>query len=137
MKLIKPAAVLFFILLGLNINAQNLIGYTAKDIRSYMMANRKDMSYDNMVYNNTFKYLRYIDRNENQTLMFFLTTDSVCKSIRLVCDMNLKPAKVKELDSMYKKSGENKWTDDKNGKKYLIELREEEWSFSITISPNE
>ena len=113
--------------------AQNLIGYKANEIRDYMKQNHKDFGNQSMVYNNTFKYLKFTDRKETQTLLFFLTTDSVCKSVRLVCDKSMKENKVRELDSVYKKTSENNWTEMRNGKKYLIELKDEEWSFSVTI----
>lgn len=129
-----PAALLVFFLIFSGISAQNLIGYKAMDIRKYMKENQKEMVFQSFVYNNTFKYLKYTDRSDNQTLMFFLTADSLCKSLRLVCDNSLKALKIKELNSMYKKAGNNLWIETKNGRDYLVELKEEEWSFNITIS---
>jgi hypothetical protein len=67
-------------------------------------------------------------------LLLFLTTDSVCKSIRLVCDKSLKVEKIKELDTKYKKTGPNSWADTKDGKNYAIEMREEEFTFNVTIT---
>jgi hypothetical protein len=137
MKNLKTSTVLFFILIPFNLTAQNLIGSSAKDIRIYMKENQKIFANQGMVYNSTFKYLKYVDRNETQTLLFFLTTDSICRSVRLVCDKSLKDQKIKELNSNFKKTSENNWTDFKNGKKFLIELKDEELSFSVTIRPGD
>jgi len=137
MKQFAAALVLLFLVCSVKLYAQNLIGYNAKDIRLYMKENQKGFSNQRLIYNNTFKYLKYIDRKETQTLLFFLSADSVCKSVRLVCDKILKAEKTKELDSNYKKSAENTWTEIKNGKKFIIELKDEEWSFSINIRPGE
>jgi len=113
---------------------QNLIGYNDVEIKKFMRENRKDMNY-NIVRNNKFKYLKYSDNSDSQTILFFLTQDSVCKSVRVICDRTVKTEKVKELDSNYKKAGENRWIDNHNGKNYLIEVKDETWSSIITIEP--
>jgi hypothetical protein len=121
----------------MNLNGQNLIGYSEKDIRQYMAENQKSMIFQNFINNSTFKYLKYSDRAESQTLLFFLNEQLVCKSIRVVCDKSLKTEKIKECNSLYKKTNNNQWSETKNGKSYLIELKEEEWSFNVTITLNE
>jgi hypothetical protein len=113
---------------------QNLIGYNYLEIRMFMRENRKDMNFNN-VRNNKFIYLKYSDNSDSQTILFFLTQDSVCKSVRIICDKTMKSEKVKELDSNYKKAGENRWVDNHNGKNYLIEVKDETWSCVITIEP--
>ena len=133
---IKVSAVILF-LVSMNLNGQNLIGYSAKDIRQYMDENQKSMTYQNFINNSTFKYLKYSDKYDTQTLLFFLNEQLVCKSIRLVCDKSLKKEKIKECNSLYKKTGDNQWTETKKGKRYLIEMKEEEWSFNVTITLNE
>jgi hypothetical protein len=137
MKFLRSVFVLFILAFCLDISGQNLIGYKEKDIRQYMKEKQKDFKYQNMIYNSTFKYLKYQDTNETQTLLFFLTADSVCKSIRLVCDKSLEADKIKELNATYPRSGNNVWSETRNGKKYIIELKEEEWSFNVTYSLNE
>jgi len=137
MNNLKAAAVLFLFVLTAKISGQNLVGYHEKNIRQYMKENQKNLIYQSFTNNNTFKYLKYVNREESQTLLFFLTADSVCKTVRLICDKSLRSEKLKELDSTYKKSGENTWSDTKNNRKYLIELKEEDYTFNITIRVNE
>jgi len=114
------------------LQSQNLIGYRGKDVLKYMKMNRSEMNYNNVV-NSKFSYLKYSDSSENQTILFFLSADSVCRSIRIVCDKNMMPLKVKELNSQYVKNGENKWIDKHGGKSYIIELLEGNWSCIISI----
>jgi hypothetical protein len=114
---------------------QNLIGYRNSEIRKFMKENRKDMNYDK-VRNTLFSYLKYSDNYDRQTILFFLTPDSVCKSIRVICDSTMKNEKIGELDTNYKKIADDSWVDDQNGKKYLITLKDEKWSCSITIVPD-
>ena len=80
--------------------SQNLIGYKGKEIRKYMKENQHEMNYNNVV-NSKFSYLKYSDNLENQTILFFLNRDSVCKNVRIICDSSLKTQKVKELNSLY------------------------------------
>jgi hypothetical protein len=122
-------------LTGICMYGQNLIGYKYMEIKKYMKENRTEMNI-NDVTNHKFKYLKYSDTSDSQTLLFFLDPDSVCKSVRIICDVSLKAAKKKEFDTIYKKTGENKWTDSRAGKNYLVELKEEEWSSVITIEPD-
>jgi len=130
-------SLLIAILISINLNGQNLIGSSEKDVRQYMADNRKEMTFQNFINNSTFKYLKYTNSDETLTLLFFLNEESVCKSVRLVCDKSLKAEEIKDFDSRCKRTGDNQWTETKNGKNYLIELKEEEWSFNITIKLNE
>jgi hypothetical protein len=70
-------------------NGQNLIGYKYMEIKKYMKENHKEMSFNN-VSNSKFKYLKYSDSSDRQTLLFFLDSDSVCKSVRMICDFAVK-----------------------------------------------
>jgi len=128
---------LFFILFiaGTGALSQNLIGYNNNEIRKYMKENHKEMSI-NKVTNSRFIYLKYTNSNDNQTLLFFLNADSVCQSIRLICDRSVLPEKIKEFNSSYVRSSENRWIDKHNGKNYLIEIKDEQWSTVVTIEPD-
>jgi len=133
MKIITLFAVLS--LIRICTYGQNLIGYNDKEIRKYMKDNHREMSFDNVT-NSKFKYLKYSDRSDRQTLLFFLNPDSVCNSVRLICDLSIKADKVKEFNSIYKKSGENRWIDKRDGKDYLVEISDEKWYCIITIEPD-
>ncbi len=115
-------------------SGQNLIGYKKEEIKNFMKMNQKEMNL-NKVNNNTFIYLKYSDNSESQTILFFLGKDSVCRSIRIICDEVTKNMKIKEFDSTYRKNGSNRWIDSKNGTDYFIELREEDWASVITMLP--
>jgi hypothetical protein len=56
--------------------------------------------------------------------------------VRLICDLNIKAEKEKEFDSIYEKSGENRWIDKHDGKNYLVEISDEKWYCIITIEPD-
>jgi hypothetical protein len=121
-----------FLLLCVIAQSQNLIGLNGKEIREYMKANYNEMNY-NKVVNYKYQYLKYSDNSENQTILFFLGRDSICKEVRVTCDTGLKQQKLKELDSRYKKSSENSWIEKRNGKNYNINMKEGKWSLVISI----
>lgn len=114
------------------IQGQNLIGLKPKEIREYMKENRKDMNI-NDVTNRDFNYFKYSDNSDSETVIFFLTRDSICNNVRQIIDISLKAQKVKELNARYLKNGENKWIDKHDNKEYLIQLIDEKWSCIISI----
>jgi hypothetical protein len=111
---------------------QNLIGLDDKEIKKYMKENLKGFNLQNDN-NSSFKYLKYADNQDTQTILFFLSDKSVCSEVRIICDLSMKNEKLKELDSIYTKAGNNIWTEKKNNGTYLIELKDEKWFFSINI----
>ena len=116
------------------LSGQNLIGYNYKEIQDYMKANHQDMNSEKVI-NSKFNYLKYTDSGNSQTLMFFLNQDSICTSIRLICDYSVRAEKVKEFNSIYIRNSENKWIDKRDGKDYIVEIGDEKWSCVIKIEP--
>jgi hypothetical protein len=133
MKTINVPSILL-LLLSVNLSGQNLIGYNDQQIRKHMTDNEKSMVFQSFINNNTFKYLKYSNDEGTITLLFFLDEQLVCKSVREICDKSLKSEKIAAFNSLFKKTGENQWSEIKNGKSYLIEMKDEEWSFNITIT---
>lgn len=129
MKFITLSVALFFF--SICSYSQNLIGFKGKDVMKYMKANHHEMNY-NKVINNKFSYLKYSDSMDNQTILFFLNSDSICRSVRVICDMSIKPLKVRELDKMFTKSDDNKWIDKHDGKTYIIDVMDSSWSCVIS-----
>jgi hypothetical protein len=136
MKISEVSMSILF-LISVNLSGQNLIGYNEPEIRKYMAENKKDMVFQNFVNNSTFKYLKYSDNLDTETLLFFLTEKLICKSVRRICDKSLKSQIIKEYDGLFKKTGETQWTETKNGKKFLIEVKDEDYTFNVTIKLNE
>jgi len=112
-------------------SGQNLIGYNKTEIRKFMKENRKDMNF-NTVRNSLFSYLKYTDNAETQTILFFLAPDSVCSGVRVVFASGLKKEKIAELDSSCKKIAPGSWIDTRDGKNFIVKLKEEKWSCTIT-----
>lgn len=133
MKIVALSVFLLF--MNLLTFGQNLIGYKGKDIQKYMEQNRSDMNSEK-VNNNKFNYLKYTDNYETQTLLFFMDEDSVCKSVRLIFSKNMKTAKVREYNTVYKSIDENTWIDRRNNTDYIIKIEDNNYSCVITIEPD-
>jgi hypothetical protein len=124
----------FLLLTSGTVSSQNLLGFRADEIRKYMTDNRSDMNIEK-VNNKSFRYLKYSDKYDTQTMLFFLDTDSVCRNIRIVCNHSIRDVKIKELDSSFSRTGKNRWIDIRSGKNYYVRLDDDEWSFTVTIEP--
>jgi hypothetical protein len=123
-----------FTLSGICSYSQNLIGYKYLEIKKYMKDNYKELSFNNVT-NSKFKYLKYTDSSDSQTMLFFLDSDSVCKSVRMICDFAIKEEKAREFNSEYKKIDDNRWIGSRDGKEFLIKINGEKWYYIITIEP--
>jgi hypothetical protein len=130
----KSAFLFTFILITVSGQSQNLIGYKSSEIKDYIKENKKEMTFENVV-NNRYRYLKYTDADDSQTLLFFLNADSVCKGIRLVCDRITRNEKIKEFNSGYLIIDSNKWIDTLGRKRSIIMLDDDLWSSRFTIEP--
>lgn len=130
----KALFIIVFIIACRVSGAQILIGYSATEIRDFMTENRKEMSL-NKVKNDSFKYLKYSDATDSETMLFFLDNDSVCKGIRIICEKSKSMIRNKEFDKSFRKTAENRWIHELHGKIINIRLEEDEWSAVINIQP--
>lgn len=128
-----------FLLLALfsPMHAQHIIGMHKDQLTKEMRKLYPDFIQDNSSVNSTYKYLKYIDKTNEQTLLVFLTENDVCKSTKLISDyMNLLDVK-NNLDKNYKPSGKDKWTYTVDKETYLVTLKREKWFFSVFTSKKE
>lgn len=96
-----------------------------------MKENKKELNFDN-VKNEYFKYLKYPD-NSGMTILFSPGSDSVCNSIRIICDRHSRLLNIKEFDTLYRKRKHMDrfaWW-----KKLRGYTRDEEWSGIFSIQP--
>ncbi|HEY4787685.1 MAG TPA: hypothetical protein VIH57_16625, partial [Bacteroidales bacterium] len=83
------------------------------------------------------KYLKYINKITDQTMLLFLSEKDICTSTKLMSDYsNLLQVK-KDLDKNYKSAGKNTWKYTKDGVKYVVKLKREEWFFTVFTAKEE
>lgn len=134
MKRIKLLIALVFLLSGLAIqmNAQNYIGMHKNKIHEIMKKNYPTLKLNTNVVNHDYKYLKYEDKINEITVLFFLSEDDKCTLVRRMCDYSNINDELQYLNSKYKPAGKNTWFYEDGGKKYLVTLEEGEWYFTIT-----
>ena len=112
---------------------QNFIGSSKDEIVKMMNEKNPGFSLDDGVVNNTYKYLKYVDKENEETWLFFLSDENICTHSKLMSDFSNLQTRKDELDKEYKPAGENKWIFINKGTTFIVELKKEEWFFTITI----
>ncbi len=115
------------------VKSQNLIGLKKQQINEEMKILYPDFSIDNSFVNKSYKYLKYTDKLNEQTLLIFLSENDQCTSTKLICDYSMLDH-IKEQMKKYKPSGKDKWSYTIDGQEYNIVLHRDEWYFSLTTS---
>ena len=119
------------------VKAQHFIGKTKELVEKEMETSFPDFAIDKSSVNHTYKYLKYINKVTEQTLLVFLSENDLCTSTKLVSDYaNLLQVK-KELNSKCKPAGKDKWKYTQNGVKYVVKLKREEWFFTVFTSKDQ
>jgi hypothetical protein len=123
-----------FLILGLtvNITAQNFIGMPKNSIQELMKKSYPTLKLNTSVVNHDFKYLKYEDKINEITVLFFLSEDDKCTLVRRMCDYANINDELQTLNTKYKPAGKNTWVFEEGGKLFLVTLEEGEWYFTIT-----
>ncbi len=133
MKQIVIICIFLMAFIDIKVAAQNYVDMHKDEIIKLMSEKHRNFKLNKNVINRSYNYLKYEDHISEQTILFFLADDNYCTLVRWISDY----ANIHDLLSMlnkeYTKTGKNQWTYDKNGKKYLINLEEGEWFFTVNF----
>ena len=77
------------LLLFFPIVSQSLIGLKKQQLEKEIKVLYPDFTIDNSFVNNSYKYLKYVDKINEQTLLVFLSADDECTSTKLICDYSM------------------------------------------------
>jgi hypothetical protein len=126
-------SVIFIILLflGFSLKGQNYIGLSKNEIVNMMRKTNPGFDLDEGAVNKTYKYLKYVDKYNEETWLFFLSDKDLCVYTKLMSDYSNLDIRLKNLNEQYRKEGDLKWTFNDKGFTYTIELKKEEWYFTI------
>jgi len=119
------------------LESQHLIGLHKDQVIKEIKFGKPNFMIDNSTVNHTYHYLKYIDKNSEQTLLVFLSDKDICTSTKLMSDYSLLDLVKKDLNMNYKKINEYSWTYQWKGVTYLVILKQEEWFFTIFTSKKE
>lgn len=117
--------------------SQHLIGLHKQEVIKELKTNSRNFKIDNSSVNHIYKYLKYIDKNSEQTFLIFLSENDICTSTKLMSDYSNLNILNKDLNRKYKKVGKDKWIYNLGGTAYMVKLKREEWFFTIFTSKKE
>jgi hypothetical protein len=115
------------------VDAQNYIGMQKDEIIQEMKKMHLSFKLNPSAINPYYKYLKYEDKINEITMLFFLSDDSVCTLVRKMCDYANINDEIDELNLSYKSIGKNNWKYEDKGKTYIVTLEEGEWYYTVTI----
>jgi hypothetical protein len=121
-----------FIQTGFVADAPNFIGMQKNEIIEAMREEHHDFVRDDTFVNQSFNYLKFVDRNEERTLLFFLSDEDLCTSIRLMGDYAGIDVTLNELNSSFHKLNDSTWLDSQDGHHFQISLKKGEWFYTVT-----
>jgi hypothetical protein len=114
--------------------AQDYIGLTEVKIREIMSSENPGMDLDQNYRNDQFRYLKYVSGGGDETWLIFFGENGTCNGVRITCDSIAIAAKIKELSSLYKSVGDNRWDFRSRGDEIRVDLKNETYFYTITYS---
>lgn len=133
MKMLSVILAIAFISAGV----QDFIGLNEQKIRTIMSAEHRGLTLDDKVRNESFRYLKYFSKDENETWVIFLDSKGKCNGVRITCDNSILDEKIRELNEHYRVSGKGLWTSGSKEDEVSISLKQDPWFFSITYKKTE
>ena len=128
---------LIVLVISLQVNAQNFIGLHKNEIVTLMKETQKEFKLNTGVVNKKYNYLKYEDKINEQTVLYFLDDNDYCTYVRLISDYANINSAIDELNNKYTRKNDNTWIYTDRGKKYIVYLEKEEWFFTINIKKKE
>jgi hypothetical protein len=113
------------------VSAQHLIGLSKVQVEAEMKKSYPDYVLDNSSVNHTYKYLKFINKFEERTLLVFLSEGDTCTSVKMMCDYTAIDQVKNNFDSKYTPAGKDQWIYSVKGIIYMVRLQREEWFFTV------
>jgi len=118
------------------VHGQNFIGLNSAEITGLMKSVNPQFKLDKSTVNHSFKYLKYIDKITEQTVLFFMSDKDQCTYVRWMSDYSNLNDIIESLNRKYKMSDTNLWTYSDKGEEYSVTLVEDEWYFTVNFRKN-
>jgi hypothetical protein len=123
----------FLLTFSVGLSGQHFIGLHKSEISAALKEMNPQFKLDKNAVNHTYKYLKYVDKITEQTILFFLSENDTCTYVRWMADYSNLGDMTGMLNKNFRKSGANTWTYNVKGIGYTITLEEEEWYFTISF----
>jgi hypothetical protein len=124
------AALLFIASSG---SGQNYIGLHKDEIRDRVKQELSGFAFTKEVFNLDRSFIKFENTFEEQTLLFMLNADGYCTSVSRMYNTWLFNRLRDELNDKYGKQKGLIWEEEKDGKKFVVELIKGEWFITVLI----
>jgi len=111
--------------------SQNYIGLHKDEIRKRVKEEVPGFAFTKEIYNLDRSFIKFENTFEEQTLLFMLNSEGYCTSVARMYNTWLFNRIRDELDAKYGKQKGLVWEEEKDGKKYDIELIKGEWFITV------
>ncbi len=111
--------------------SQNLVGLKKAEIIKIMKEKYPKFSLDQLTAKSSIASLKYIDIDNDKTLMYFFDDEGKCKYSKLVLDLDFYDHTIKFLNDSYTKDGDDKWMHKGDDKTSVINIDKNEWFFTV------
>lgn len=133
MKRVFIISIFLLISAIIKVSAQNYVDVHKDEIIRIMSQKHRNFKLNKDVINRNYSYLKYEDNISEQTILFFLSDDNCCTMVRWMSSYANIHDMLSMLNKEYDKTEKNQWTYIKNGKKYVVNLEEGEWFFTVNF----
>ena len=133
MKRVFIISIFLLISAIIKVSAQNYVDVHKDEIIRIMSQKHRNFKLNKDVINRNYNYLKYEDNISEQTILFFLSDDNICTMVRWMSSYANIHDMLSMLNKEYDKTEKNQWTYIKNGKKYVVNLEEGEWFFTVNF----
>jgi hypothetical protein len=128
-KLLLLTGILFFV--SSDLLAQHFIGLNKEETR--ILAKSNGFYADDMVVNQSFNYLKFVNHAGTKTLIVFFTDEDLASHSKMICDYSELDYVIADLNRDYQKADKDEWTYEIDNEVYFIVLEELEWYFTVRI----
>jgi hypothetical protein len=98
-----------------------------------MSSQRKDVHIDESSRNTVYNLLKYVDRNNTQTIYFVFDELDTCKFYKSIYDYTYLRQVEKELNRKYTRDSAGIWYFQDNNTTYRVTLKKDKWYFSVLV----
>lgn len=118
-------------------SAQHYIGMHKDEVIQTMKDSQKRLKLNTSVVNPHYNYLKFEDRINEITILFFLSDKDICTNIRETYSYANLTDVIDSLNDGYTSDGKDCWRYIHMGQDYKIELKEKEWYFTVSTRLDE
>ena len=107
--------------------AQHLIGVKKEMVPDLVKKEMKGFRLDNTSRNNNYNYQKFLNTAGTKTLIVFYDEKNLSASTRMVCDYSEFDFMLDDMNTKFRKKGQDIWEYTANKQKFEVTLRKDEW----------